>query len=73
MLLYGGTTWVCMKCEGVNVRLFVLLLISVDALAIRLLYTSCITTGEFAKMRDYLARVLPHWKEESPYFPHILG
>ena len=44
-----------------------------DLIAVRILFVSCIMIGEFEKMRNVLAGVLPHWSKDMPSYPFILG
>jgi hypothetical protein len=44
-----------------------------DLIAVRILFVSCIMVGNFEKMRNVLAGVLPRWDEDMPSYPFILG
>ncbi len=44
-----------------------------DALALRVVVDSYITLGEFEKMRDLVARVLPFWTEDMPLYHGVLA
>ena len=44
-----------------------------DLIAVRILFVSCIMIGEFTKMRNVLAGILPHWSRDMPCYPFILG
>ena len=44
-----------------------------DLMAIHVLFVSYKMLGEFTKLRDFLARLLPHWSTDSPPHPFLLG
>ena len=44
-----------------------------DLLAVRILFVSCVMVGDFEKMRNVVASVLPHWDKDMPSYPFILG
>ena len=44
-----------------------------DLIAVRITFVSCVIVGDFEKMRNVLAGVLPHWDQEMPSYPFILG
>jgi len=45
-----------------------------DALAIRLLFKGRKILGEFQKLRDDVASVMPHWsKDDDVLYPFMLG
>ena len=44
-----------------------------DLVAIRILFVSCIMIGEFERMRNTLAGILPHWNKDMAAYPFILG
>ena len=44
-----------------------------DLLAVRLLFGSYIRLGEFERMRNALAGVLPHWDKDMPSYPFLLA
>ena len=44
-----------------------------DLIAVRILFVSCVMIGDFEKMRNVLAGVLPHWHKDMPSYPFILG
>jgi hypothetical protein len=44
-----------------------------DLLAVKLLFGSCIHLGEFEKMRNSLAGVMPHWSQDMQSYPFLLA
>ena len=44
-----------------------------DALALRVVVDSYIGLGEYEKMRDLVARVLPFWTEDMPLYHGVLA
>lgn len=44
-----------------------------DLIAVRILFVSCVMVGDFEKMRNVLAGVLPHWSKDMASYPFILG
>ena len=44
-----------------------------DLLAVHTIFVSCKMLGMFARARDTLAAVLPHWKDSDPLFPYLLA
>jgi hypothetical protein len=44
-----------------------------DILAIKLAQDGYFHLGQSAKMRDCIARILPHWKTSMPHYGYLLG
>ena len=44
-----------------------------DLIAVKMLFVSCITLGDFEKMRNVMASILPHWSKDMPSYPFLLG
>jgi hypothetical protein len=45
----------------------------VDLLALRFAHDTYFYRGQAYQMRDSIARVLPHWKENMPHYGYLMG
>ena len=44
-----------------------------DLLATHMLFVACKMLGMFARARDTLAALLPHWEKNEPLYPYLLA
>ena len=44
-----------------------------DLIAVRILFVSCKMLGLFARSRDVIAAVLPHWNKTNSLYPYLLA
>ena len=44
-----------------------------DLLATHMLFVACKMLGMFARARDTLAALLPHWEKKEPLYPYLLA